>query len=135
MSQSRTALIVDDEEQLLRLIARVVAQGGYQTWTARDGVEALRLFREHTAEIDLLLLDVFHPPGAGAADLLPELLAEKPDLDVILTSGDALSEELDRALTAIGGRFLRKPFAPKALLRMLDDASTSTPVRRSGGAA
>jgi DNA-binding NtrC family response regulator len=132
MSQSRTALIVDDEDQLLRLMARVAAQGGYRTWTARDGVEALRLFHEHRADIDLLLLDVFHPPGEGAAELLPELLAEKPGLDVILTSGDALSDELDRELRAIGGRFLRKPFAPKALLRLLDDASAARSA--SGGA-
>ena len=132
MSQSRTALIVDDEDQLLRLMARLVERGGYQTWTARDGVEALRIFREHQGEIDLLLLDVFHPPGAGAVDLLPELLAEKPDLDVILTSGDALSEELDRELVAIGGRFLRKPFSPRALLDLLDAATTAHSA--SGGA-
>ena len=129
VSQSRSALIVDDEDQLLRLMARLVERGGYRTWTARDGVEALRIFREHQGEIDLLLLDVLHPPGAGAADLLPALLAEKPGLDVILTSGDALSEDLDRELAAIGGHFLRKPFAPRALLDLLDAAATPASAR------
>jgi CheY-like chemotaxis protein len=42
-----------------------------------------------------------------------------PGLDVVLMSGDALPEPLESALSARGGRFLRKPFAPKALLRLL----------------
>ena len=99
MNQSRTALIVDDEDQLLRLMVRVLERAGYGTWSARDGVEALRLFHEHASEIDLVLLDVIHPPGAGAIDLLPALLAQRPDLDVILTSGDVLPES-DRKHTS-----------------------------------
>ncbi len=124
----RTALIVDDEEQLLRLMARLLEGVGVRVWAAKDGVEARELFREHAAEIDLALIDVIHPPDAGAADLLPELLAEQPDLEVILTSGDALPEALEEALASIGGRFLRKPFAPKALLRLIqrDDKTAST---------
>jgi CheY-like chemotaxis protein len=122
----KTALIVDDEEQLLRLMVRLLETAGVRVWAARDGVEARQLFREHALEIDLALIDVLHPPGAGAADLLPELLAQRPDLDVILTSGDALPEALQEKLTSVGGRFLRKPFAPRTLLRLLqgDDGTT-----------
>ena len=116
----RTALIVDDEDQLLRLMVRLLEGAGYRVWGAPDGVEALKLFREHAAEIDLALIDVMHPPGAGASDLLPELLAERPDLAVILTSGDALPEDLEEKLTSIDGNFLRKPFLPKALLRLVE---------------
>jgi len=133
MSQSRTALIVDDEDQLLRLMVRVLERAGYTTWSARDGAEALRVFYEHASEIDLVLLDVLLPPGAGAADLLPALLVERPNLDVILTSGDVLPESLDKMLSSIGGRFLRKPFTPKALVRMLETAGGLDPVTAPGG--
>lgn len=119
MNQFKTALIVDDEDPLLRLMVRVLERAGYATWSASDGVEAARIFNEHSSEIDLVLLDVIHPPGAGAIDLLPALLAEKPDLDVILMSGDELPDSLEKTRVSIGGRFLRKPFAPKALLRMV----------------
>jgi DNA-binding NtrC family response regulator len=118
---SRTALIVDDEAPLLRLMVRLLERAHYQVWAAQDGTQARQLFREHEAEIGLALIDVIHPPGAGAEDLLPELLERKPDLDVILTSGDVLSESLEEILNRIGGRFLRKPFVPKALLRLLED--------------
>ncbi len=126
MNQSRSALIVDDEDQLLQLMVRLVERAGYRTWAVRDGVEAMRVFREHVDEIDLALIDVLHPPGAGAVDLLPKLLAKKPDLEVILTSGDALPEPLERALGEIGGSFLRKPFVPKTLAHLLGAGSTST---------
>ena len=119
----RSALIVDDEPQLLRLMARLLERAGYQTWLAGDGVEAGEIFDEHVEDIDLALIDVMHPPGAGAADLLPELLAKKPDLEVILTSGAALPDALAETLTAIGGRFLRKPFVPNALMRLLEEDS------------
>jgi DNA-binding NtrC family response regulator len=117
----RTALIVDDEAALLRLMVRLLERAHYQVWAAQDGIQARQLFREHEAEIGLALIDVIHPPGAGAEDLLPELLERKPDLDVILTSGDVLSESLEEILNRIGGRFLLKPFVPKALLRLLED--------------
>lgn len=122
---SKTALIVDDEDQLLRLMVRVLEGARYRVWAAKDGIEAMNLFREHAADIDLALIDVMHPPGAGAADLLPKMLAERPDLDVILISGDALPEALEGELTSIGGSFLRKPFAPKALLRLLEGVGGS----------
>jgi DNA-binding NtrC family response regulator len=120
-SAPRTVLVVDDEESLLRLMVRLLERADYQVWAAKDGTEARELFHQHAAEIDLALIDVFHPPGAGAEDLLPELLEHKPDLDVILTSGDVLPAPLEEILTRIGGRFLRKPFVPKALLRLLDE--------------
>ena len=120
MNQSKTALIVDDEAPLLRLMTRVLERAGFVTWSALDGVEALRVFDEHIDEIDLAVLDVLHPPGKGAADLLPALLARKPNLEVVLTSGDELPASLEKMLASVGGQFLRKPFAPKALIAMLE---------------
>ena len=122
-SAPKCALVVDDEEPLLRLMVRLLERADYQVWAAKDGTEARALFREHAAEIGLALIDVVHPPGAGAEDLLPELIEHKPDLEVILTSGDVLSSQLEELLNRIGGRFLRKPFVPKTLLRLLDETN------------
>jgi DNA-binding NtrC family response regulator len=118
MSDQKSALIIDDEEQLLRLLMRVLERAGYQTWGAQNAEAGLRLFREHLEEIDLVLLDVIMP-GSGAAEILPRLLTERSDLKVILMSGDDLPESLESELTAIGGDFLRKPFVPRSLLRLV----------------
>ena len=119
MSDRKTALIIDDEEQLLRLMVRVLERAGYQAWGAEDADAGLRLFHEHLEEIDLVLPDVIMP-GPGAEEILPQLLAERSDLKVIPMSGDVLSESLESELAAIGGNFLRKPFVPKSLLRLVE---------------
>ena len=68
MSDRKTALIIDDEEQLLRLMVRVLERAGYQAWGAEDADAGLRLFHEHLEEIDLVLPDVIMPgPGADGS--------------------------------------------------------------------
>ena len=120
MSAQKTVLVVDDDEQLLRLIVRLLEGAGYRTQSANDLPTALALFEASAPPIDLALLDVqLADTTAGAAELLPLLQARSPGLEVVLMSGDALPESLEQALSAGGGRFLRKPFAPKALLRLL----------------
>ena len=124
MTASSTVLVVDDEDQLLRLMVRVVERAGRPVVAADTASEARRLFREHAEEIGGVLLDVTMPDGEGAATLLPEFLGERPDLEVIVTSGDALPEALAVELERVGGQFIRKPFAPKALLRLLEGSGT-----------
>jgi DNA-binding NtrC family response regulator len=119
VSDLRTALIIDDEEPLRRLLARVLERAGFRAATAADAEEGLQRFQELASELDLVLLDVVLPTR-GAEEILPELLVGRPDLAVILTSGDALPESLELVLGRIRGCFLRKPFAPGALLRAVE---------------
>jgi two-component system response regulator RegA len=119
MSVKRSVLVVDDDEQLQRLIVRLLEREGHRIHAASNVPDALALFDSSAREIDLALLDVNLSANGGAAELLPLLHERAPGLDVVLMSGDALPETLESALSARGGRFLRKPFAPKALLRLL----------------
>lgn len=125
MSVKRSVLVVDDDEQLLRLIVRLLERGGYTVRSATNLDDAVALFDASAAEIDCALLDVNLAARGGAAELLPLLHDRAPGLDVVLMSGDALPEPLEHALAARGGRFLRKPFAPRALLRLLSDREAS----------
>jgi CheY-like chemotaxis protein len=124
MSAQRSVLVVDDDPQLLRLMARLLDGAGHHTRTAATLPDALALFDAPGAEIDLAVLDVnlAASGGGGAAELLPLLRARAPGLEVVLISGDELPQDLEQALSAQGGRFLRKPFAPKALLRVLEES-------------
>ncbi len=131
MSAQRSVLVVDDDEQLLRLMVRLLDGAGHRTRTATNLPDALALFEAAASEIDLALLDVnLAASGGGAAELLPLLQARAPGLEVVLISGDALPESLEQALSARGGRFLRKPFAPKALLRLVAESSGEQRVQR-----
>lgn len=125
MSDPKLALIIEDEEPLRRLLARLLERAGYATLTAADGNEGLAAFHARADELGIVLLDVMMP-SKDAAEILPELLARRPDLPLILTSGDALPEDLQQVLeTTTRGRFLRKPFMPQALLRMLEELDDS----------
>lgn len=122
MSAQRSVLVVDDDEQLLRLIVRLLESAGHRVRTARSLPETLELFDVAAADapdVDLALLDVNLAGGGGAAELLPLLQSRRPGLEVLLMSGDALPESLEHELSRHGGRFLRKPFPPKVLLRTI----------------
>ena len=110
----------------------MLERAGYRVETAADGDEGLQVYRDRAADIDLVLLDVVMP-RKGAEEVLPVLLETRPDLPVILTSGDALPESLEVALEPSGGRFLHKPFAPRALLRLLAELEGSAGTTASGG--
>lgn len=109
---ARTILLADDEPQLLRLLRRVLEREGYRVLTAEDGDEAVALFEKHADEIDLLVLDVIIPPG-GAGAVLDLVLEQRPDLQLILVSGDLLDPALRARLEETGGLFVRKPFLPR----------------------
>jgi DNA-binding NtrC family response regulator len=114
-------LVADDDPQLLRLIARLLERGGFAVASAIDGREALRHFRAEPGSIGVVVLDAAIAPG-GAAPLLAEMAQLEPGLGVVFTSGDSLTGEQRALLVEHGGVFLRKPFAPEALLRAVEDS-------------
>jgi two-component system cell cycle sensor histidine kinase/response regulator CckA len=127
-----TLLVVDDEPQLLRLVTRVLERAGYRVLEAKDGAEAVAQFVEHEGQIDAVILDVVIPPN-GALEVMHALYARRPDLGVILSSGDLPPANLQAELDKRGGRFLRKPYKPPALIREVTELFESE--ASSGGSA
>ena len=114
-----TILVVDDEEQLLRLLGRVLERAGYRVLTASDGGEAIECFREQAEAIGLVVLDVVIPPR-GAREVLPALLERSPGMRVILASGATLEPDLAEQLELCRGIYLRKPFVPRTFLATVE---------------
>ena len=132
MPESPIVLIVDDEDPLLRLMTRLAEKAGRRTLAAATGREARDHFEANRDAIGCVILDVTMPEDDGAALLMPEFLAARPDLEVIVTSGDAPRGELEEAIARAGATFLRKPFAPKQLLSMLTAAASSSASSSAG---
>src|SRR5690606_21938489 len=59
------ALVADDEALLRNMTCELLKRMGYQTISAEDGERGLLLFREHQAEITLVMLDVVMPVMSG----------------------------------------------------------------------
>ena len=60
---AKTILIVEDELALMRILEQKLKQEGFEVLTAKDGVEGLEKFKEHTP--DLLLIDLIMPRMDG----------------------------------------------------------------------
>ncbi len=108
-------LVVDDEESILTLSRRILERAGYEVLVASEGREALGLFARHRAEIGLVLTDLAMP-GMNGFTLLWALRRSKPDLRVMVATGQGSETNL-RELELMGVReVLLKPFSSRRLL-------------------
>jgi PAS domain S-box-containing protein len=110
-----TILIAEDDDAVRALAALTLAPYGYKVLVARDGDEAVEVFRAN-GEVDLALLDVIMP-GKGGKEALDAMRRTKPDLRAIFTSGYAADGICGSFALPDGVPFLQKPFGPDALAR------------------
>jgi PAS domain S-box-containing protein len=110
-----TILLVEDEPAVRELAARVLRGQGYTVLEAGDGLEALRMVeQEHSTRIDLLVTDVVMP-RLGGSELAERLIAMRPNIRVLFTSGYTEDTVLRDGQLATGTHFLQKPFSPVVL--------------------
>lgn len=116
-------LVVDDEENILNLVAAYLKKEGYEVLTAATGPAALEALRR--SKPDLLVLDVMLP-GLDGLEALRELRRES-DIYVILLT--ARAEEVDKIIGLSLGAddYVTKPFSPRELV-----ARIKAGLRRAG---
>jgi two-component system NtrC family sensor kinase len=108
-------LLVEDEPSLRKLTRTVLQRYGYRVITAVSGTDALKIWPEHAAEIDLLFTDMVMPDGISGFELARRLMAQKTGLKVIYSTGYSL-EMADRdAALQPSDHFLSKPYTPEKL--------------------
>lgn len=108
-------LIVDDEDFVTLLAQRVLTDEGYRVITARDGLQALEIYRKLTDEISLVILD-FTMPIMDGSEVFSEMRMLNPRVAVVLSSGFTEQEKL-RWMLAKGLRgFIPKPYTQQKLL-------------------
>jgi len=107
-------LIVDDEESV-RLTARLALEArGCTVLTASSGVEAMTVLEQNTDLIALVILDL-SMPEMGGPEVLPKLLAIKPRLNVVISSGYAESDTIKLFAGLPIAGFIQKPYTAKRL--------------------
>ncbi len=120
VSGKETLLVVDDEEIVREFAEEVLTQYGYKVFTAPDGESALTIMEKAGETIDLVLLDLIMP-GMGGMRCLEEMVAMKPDVQVVVASGYALDRnkaallQENRVVRAI----LKKPYEIREILRTI----------------
>lgn len=116
---SETVLLVEDEEQVRELAARVLRQQGYTVLQASNGVEALSIASRHAdGEIDLLLTDVVMPL-IGGRELSIKLRDIHPNVRVIYTSGYTDEAVIRHGMLKPGTDFVQKPYSLAGLTQKI----------------
>ncbi len=124
VSDGRSAgsvLLAEDEESVRGFAAKVLARAGYRVIEARDGQEAVELFKRHQAEIHVVVLDAVMPrlSGPEAKRLIRQMRSDVPVLFCSGYSMEALQEDNARACD-LG--LLAKPYGSDALLHRIKAA-------------
>jgi two-component system cell cycle sensor histidine kinase/response regulator CckA len=132
LGRHETILVVDDEDEVRRLLVDVLRIGAYEVLEARNGEQALEVWAMHSGSLDLVVTDMVMP-DLGGADLADEFRALQPDVKILFMSGYA-EKHRTRELRD-GEEFIAKPFLPADLFvrvnRMLS-RSTKTRIERAG---
>lgn len=111
---SETILLVEDEDEVRRVLNQILVSKGYRVLQAGSGEEALVISRLHRGTIDLLLTDVTMPQMKGP-ELAARLLTERRETRVVYMSG--YNEELLSDGESAAPICLNKPFSSQTLGR------------------
>jgi PAS domain S-box-containing protein len=107
---TETVLVVEDQEQLRKMVTRVLRGHGYQVYEAANPAEAIHYAEGNDSPIDLLLTDVVMP-GMSGCELAERLKLPRPTMAIMFMSGYSERALLDR----VEGAYLAKPFSPETL--------------------
>ncbi|MCD6116712.1 response regulator [bacterium] len=111
---TETILLVEDEDEVRKLTARILKKFGYTVLEAEKPVKAIAIADQFHGKIDLLLTDIIMPDMNGKA-LADKILGEHPDIKVLFTSG-YINNKLTKFIDAkFRSAFLQKPFTMEEL--------------------
>jgi PAS domain S-box-containing protein len=111
---SGTILMVDDEEMVLDVGARVLKKLGYTVLESNNGRHAVELYKKLQDKINLVVLDIVMP-DMGGGEVYDRLKEINPDVKVLLSSGYSIDDQASEILERGCDDFIQKPFSLKAM--------------------
>jgi two-component system, cell cycle sensor histidine kinase and response regulator CckA len=113
-------LVVDDEVTVLETTRLMLEDFGYQVLMAKNGIEAIALYREHQNRISAILMDMMMPSMDGET-AIRGLRDINPQVKIIANSGLALCSQSSLEVSLSTSAFLHKPYPLEALLMTLHE--------------
>jgi PAS domain S-box-containing protein len=118
--KAATILLAEDEEDVRTLLCELLESHGHRVLEASTPSQALVVSGAYRGNIDLLLTDVVMPGGTGR-ELARQLLARRPDMEVLYISGYPEHGSSPGRVLEAGAPFLPKPFTRDLLLGKLQE--------------
>jgi PAS domain S-box-containing protein len=122
-----TILLIDDEPDLLRVLARSLKADGHQVATALNGPDGLAAFEgQHPA---IVITDI-KMPGMSGIEVLKRIKEREPDAEVIIITGHGDMDNAVEALHFGASDFITKPFRGETLAIAIRRAEEKIDLRR-----
>jgi len=140
MKTAKKIMVVDDEESIRQSLSDVLRDEGFDVILAGDGHKALKMLDSNRP--DLVILDIWMPVMDGT-EVLKEIKARQPDLQVIMISGHGNIEAAVKTIKLGAYDYIEKPLSLEAVLltvkRALNEGGKESsefgvPVAREAGA-
>jgi signal transduction histidine kinase/CheY-like chemotaxis protein len=123
---NETILMVEDEDDLRQITARILTRAGYQVLTASGGTQAIHLAQTHSGPLHLLLTDVIMPKMMGN-EVAVHVRRLRPDVPVLYMSGYAEPVLTENGTLPDGVTLIEKPFTSQELLHRIHTFLHRTP--------
>ncbi|MBS1824559.1 MAG: response regulator [Acidobacteria bacterium] len=116
-----SVLVVDDEEFVRQVAARMLKTLGYHAICLGSATEAVEYYKRRARDIDLVIVDLIMPDLSGKA-VFEQLRYENPHVRVIITSGYSQDPGVDALIDSGAKAFLQKPYRLAQLSQTLAGA-------------
>ncbi|GEM_PF-3223337 len=123
MAQGRFVLLVDDDEDALRLLSVLLTRNRYNVLTAENGMEAVRILEARGEEIDVVILDLIMPgalDGYAVCEWIQSQDAVIREIPVIVLSAKSAPGEMARTYASGAFQHITKPYDVHHLLAVVD---------------
>ena len=113
-------MVIDDDDIVRRLITAVLVRDGFEAQAACDGEDGLRLFRENSGKIALVVID-YSMPKMDGVEIVAAMRKEVTVPTIIVTGFDQKDIQSRLSESRIGHvGFLKKPFTQDNLRTAID---------------
>ncbi|HSN15205.1 MAG TPA: sigma-54 dependent transcriptional regulator [Anaeromyxobacteraceae bacterium] len=120
-------LIVDDENNIRRVLAAMLKREGYEVTAAADGEQALAVLQK--VPISVVVTDLVMPRVDGM-ELLKRVAADLPDIPVIMITAHGSVDSAVAALKAGAFDYITKPFDQEELKKVIEKAARAHDLER-----
>ncbi len=125
-------LLVEDDDGVRAVLAKLLRAWGYRVIEACDALEALHRWESERHAIDLLYTDAVMPGGMSGVDLIHRLRADDPALKVVLSSGYSAELARQNEVAALGVSFVAKPASAADIAAAVNACLSSAPTTSRG---
>jgi PAS domain S-box-containing protein len=128
---TETILLVEDDSDVRAILSLTLGEYGYSIIPATCGTDAVALYDEHHARIDLILMDVIMPNMNGK-EAYTRISERYPDVRIIFMSGYTADIIQHKGIVDQDINFIHKPVSKQQLLKKVRDVLDDTPAPNSG---